>query len=59
VALAHDLDKGRRAWLQVARGSVVLDGAVYEAGDGAAITGESRIELLGRDKAELLLFDLP
>ena len=59
VALAHDLGEGRRAWLQVARGSVELDGAVYEAGDGAAITGESRIELLGRDKAELLLFDLP
>ena len=59
VAVAHDLGRGRRAWLQVARGSVELDGAIYEAGDGAAITGEDRIELLGRDKAELLLFDLP
>jgi hypothetical protein len=59
VAVAHDLGDGRRAWLQVARGSVELDGAVYEAGDGAAISGQKRVELLGRAPAELLLFDLP
>ena len=59
VAVAHELGEGRRAWLQVARGSVELDGVAYEAGDGAAITAEKRVELLGREPAELLLFDLP
>jgi redox-sensitive bicupin YhaK (pirin superfamily) len=59
VAVAHALADGRRAWLQVARGSVELDGVTYEAGDGAAITGEKRVELLGREPADLLLFDLP
>jgi quercetin 2,3-dioxygenase len=59
VAVAHELADGRRAWLQVARGAVELAGARYEAGDGAAITGEARVELLGREPAEVLLFDLP
>lgn len=59
VGVAHDMAEGRRAWLQVARGSVELGGAVYEAGDGAAITGEKRVELLARQAAEVLLFDLP
>jgi quercetin 2,3-dioxygenase len=59
VAVAHDIADGRRAWLQVARGSVEVAGATYQAGDGAAITGEKRIELAGREPAEILLFDLP
>ena len=59
MGVAHDMAEGRRAWLQVARGSVELGGAVYEAGDGAAITGEKRVELLARQAAEVLLFDLP
>lgn len=59
VAVAHDIADGRRAWVQVARGSVELAGATYKAGDGAAITGEKRIELAGREPAEILLFDLP
>ncbi len=59
VALAHDLAEGRRAWLQVTRGEVELEGAAYLAGDGAAISGEKRVELFGRDNSELLLFDLP
>jgi redox-sensitive bicupin YhaK (pirin superfamily) len=59
AAVAHDLAEGRRAWLQVARGSVELEGIPYLAGDGAAISGENRVELLGREKSELLLFDLP
>jgi Quercetinase C-terminal cupin domain len=38
---------------------VELAGATYKAGDGAAIAGEKRIELAGREPAEILLFDLP
>ncbi len=59
IAVTHDLAAGRRAWVQVARGSVELNGALTVAGDGAAITGEDRVELIGVESAEVLLFDLP
>jgi redox-sensitive bicupin YhaK (pirin superfamily) len=57
-AAGHKLAPGRRAWLQVARGDAVLNGTRLGAGDGAAITDETRLEL-GTDKGgEVLLFDL-
>ena len=48
----------RRGWLQVLRGSVSLDGASLNAGDGAAITDEHVLGLSARDHSEILLFDL-
>jgi hypothetical protein len=56
--LAHDLEPGRHAWLQVARGRLLLNGQLLQAGDGAAVSQESRLELEGQDRAEALLFDL-
>jgi redox-sensitive bicupin YhaK (pirin superfamily) len=56
--VAHALRPGRHAWVQVARGSVALGGEPLAAGDGAALSQESAVELEGRDDAELLLFDL-
>jgi quercetin 2,3-dioxygenase len=56
--VAHDLQPGRHAWVQVAWGQVLLDGRLLEAGDGAALSGESRLELEGRDRSEVLVFDL-
>ncbi|HEY6220957.1 MAG TPA: pirin family protein, partial [Candidatus Eisenbacteria bacterium] len=57
---AHDLAPGRYGWIQVARGRIQANGTVLEAGDGAAISKESRIELEGAGgaEAEVLLFDL-
>lgn len=55
----HTLEPERRAWLQVARGTVTLNGQALSAGDGAGIENESRIALAAKDTAELLLFDLP
>lgn len=49
----------RRAWLQVARGSVMVNGLELEQGDGAGLTDETNVELTGRDTSEVLLFDLP
>ena len=54
----HQLDEGRAAWVQVARGSLALNGVNLDEGDGAAITEEGRLELTGRGHAEVLLFDL-
>jgi redox-sensitive bicupin YhaK (pirin superfamily) len=44
--------------VQVARGSVTLNGKKLEEGDGAAISAEKTVELTGVDNAEVLLFDL-
>ncbi|MCU0567960.1 MAG: pirin family protein [Oculatellaceae cyanobacterium Prado106] len=49
----------RSIWLQVARGSVQLNGQTLTAGDGAAIAQESALTLVGNsEKAEVLLFDM-
>jgi quercetin 2,3-dioxygenase len=55
---AHALAPGRHAWLHVARGSVAVEGNRLEAGDGAAVSGEAGLRLVGRGDAEVLLFDL-
>ena len=54
----HELQPDRHAYVQVARGSVALNGKKLETGDGARISGEQALELRGVDKAEILLFDL-
>ncbi|MEL6184777.1 MAG: pirin family protein [Myxococcota bacterium] len=58
VELEQPLDPNRKAWLHVARGSVVVEGETLEAGDAMALVEASKIRLEGKDKAELLLFDL-
>jgi redox-sensitive bicupin YhaK (pirin superfamily) len=55
----HTVAAGRRAWLQVASGSVDVNGTALKSGDGAAVVAEDRIVLSGRDKAHVLVFDLP
>jgi redox-sensitive bicupin YhaK (pirin superfamily) len=57
-AVKHALKPERHAYVQVARGSVTLNGAKLEAGDGAAISAEKSLELVGVKDAEVLLFDL-
>jgi quercetin 2,3-dioxygenase len=54
----HQLKPERHAYVQVARGSVTLNGQKLETGDGAAVSAEKTLELRGVDKAEVLLFDL-
>jgi len=55
----HALAPGRRAWLQVARGTARLNGTELQAGDGAGIEGEANLRLAADGSAEVLLFDLP
>lgn len=54
----HDLKPDRHAYVQVARGSVTLNGKKLDEGDGAAISDEKTVELTGAEDAEVLLFDL-
>jgi redox-sensitive bicupin YhaK (pirin superfamily) len=56
--VAHELSQGRNGWLQVARGSVELNGNKLGQGDGAAISDEKELKIKGTEDAEVLLFDL-
>jgi hypothetical protein len=58
--VSHQLAPGRAAYVQVARGHVVLNGERLGPGDGAAVERERTLELAGvdADPAEVLLFDL-
>jgi quercetin 2,3-dioxygenase len=59
-SVEHSIAAGRGAWLQVARGSVLLNGRPLVAGDGASIEDEAAITIeADSDRgAEVLLFDL-
>jgi quercetin 2,3-dioxygenase len=52
------LRAGRHAWVHVARGQVSVNGSALKAGDGAAVTGDEGVSVLGREPAEVLIFDL-
>ena len=58
--VSHPLAPGRHAWVQVARGEVEVNGVPLSAGDGAALSDEQALAVVGRGAgtAELLLFDL-
>jgi redox-sensitive bicupin YhaK (pirin superfamily) len=58
--VTHALPSGRKAWVQVVRGVVAINGCDLDAGDGAAIEGEPALDLMAKaGGAEILLFDLP
>jgi redox-sensitive bicupin YhaK (pirin superfamily) len=56
--IAYGLAAGRHAWVQITRGAVTLNGKALEAGDGAAVGDETRLEIEAAKSAEILLFDL-
>lgn len=54
----HSLATNRLAWIQVARGSVKLNGQLLQAGDGASIDTAGELRLEGENSTEVLLFDM-
>ena len=52
------LGEGRHAWVQIARGKARINGHDLEAGDGAALSDESAVQIEGLDASEVLVFDL-
>jgi quercetin 2,3-dioxygenase len=54
----HALADGRHAWLQMVRGRIELNGTPLAAGDGAAMSEESALEMVAQESAHFLLFDL-
>ncbi|WP_293336696.1 pirin family protein [Microcoleus sp. CAWBG58] len=56
--VSHVLQPNRHAWIQVARGAVLLNGLTLEKGDGAAVSDEAELVIEAAQDAEFLLFDL-
>ena len=53
------LSPGRKAWAQVVRGTISVNGTRLEEGDGAAVVDEHELDFTDAAAAELLVFDLP
>lgn len=56
--IAYELRGGRHAWVQLVRGSVRLNDVELSAGDGAAVSEESRLLIRAGEQSEILVFDL-
>lgn len=56
--VSHALRPSRKAWVQVTRGAVTVNGTAVAQGDGAALTDEAEVRIAANDNAEVLLFDL-
>jgi quercetin 2,3-dioxygenase len=56
--ITHDLRAGRGAWLQLARGSVTVNGATLQQGDAASSEDPGVVTIRANENAEALLFDL-
>lgn len=54
----YALPSGRHAWIQIARGAVLLNGSPLKAGDGAAVSSEAELRVAAQEPSEILLFDL-
>lgn len=57
--LIYKSDSDRCQWVQVISGEVSINRSELSAGDGAAITGETKFRVSASKTAEFLLFDLP
>jgi hypothetical protein len=54
----HTLRPGRKAGLQVVKGEVSIGEETLKAGDAAALTDMTQIQVRSRAPSEVLLFDL-
>ncbi|WOI53873.1 pirin family protein [Parvularcula sp. LCG005] len=57
-ATSFDIRRGRKAWLQMARGSASVNGQKLGRGDGLAIVEPGTVTISEGQDAEILLFDL-
>ena len=56
--VVYELSEERHAWVQVAHGAITLNGQPLWQGDGAAVSAEPALRLIGLESAEVLVFDL-
>lgn len=53
------LEPGRRAYVHLARGTLVVNGQALQAGDALLLEDEPAVDLAGGRQAQVLVFDLP
>lgn len=58
VTVAYELAAGRHAWVQMARGTASINATPLATGDGAAVSQETRLQVMAGTPAEIVLFDL-
>ena len=58
-SMALDVDRGRRIYVHVARGSVSAEDIALEAGDALKMSDTRRLTLAEGRRAEVIVFDLP
>lgn len=56
--VSHEVRSGRRAWVQVARGTIEASDQPLYAGDGLGLSDEGTLVITATDEAEVLIFDL-
>ena len=57
-SLGHTISEDRKGWVQVTRGSIMINEQPATAGDGVAIDGPLTLSIIAEDDAEFLLFDM-
>uniref|UniRef100_A0AC35EZH4 Quercetin 2,3-dioxygenase n=1 Tax=Panagrolaimus sp. PS1159 TaxID=55785 RepID=A0AC35EZH4_9BILA len=53
------LDKERRYWIQVVKGTIEVNGKKATTSDAFAIHGEEKLNIVSQEDSEILFFDLP
>ena len=56
--VGYEMDSARYAWIQVARGSIEVNGDSANQGDGVVVVAEPALTIRAQESAEVLLFDL-
>ncbi len=56
--VSHTVAPWRHVWIQVAEGTVTVNGTALATGDAAEISDEAQLDLRATSDAEVLLFDL-
>ncbi|NJL92090.1 MAG: hypothetical protein HC916_21710 [Coleofasciculaceae cyanobacterium SM2_1_6] len=56
--ITYQIPSDRHTWIQVARGTINLNGTELDTGDAAAISEETELKIAATSEAEILLFDL-
>lgn len=57
-SVTHEMSEGRHAWLQVVRGTILVDGVELVEGDGASFSDVTKLGIQSVGDSELLIFDL-
>lgn len=56
--VTHEIERDRHLWVQVAQGAVMVNGEPLNQGDAMAVEAVPTLEIVGKDAAEVLVFDL-